>query len=289
MGMLVARQLPTLGGVADHTYVECGTGAKAWGCFGRKAGGHEIRRAPGSTIRADAIAGSDEHAGITCYLLNGVCHQAANRILDPAGINASGARGYGLSTAVYGPFGRPRFPPCFSPFDDKPGVWGDLAECMPSLSVPGSSPDVPLMTSRDWVYLRDVQRIYWRSAGSEPTAPRDFMMQMDLFQQFAVYRLPRLGSEEPLRFHQLLAQRFSFEQKRVAAEGRYSEHGSFAQFAADFDELTISFQDALGELLNAEDFVGLLDVRKDERIVLADPEIVRELSNRRTNDPGATF
>ena len=90
MGILVAKRYPTklFLKLADHTYVECGTGKKAWGCWGGKTGGTALRQAPGSTKRADRIAQTDEKANIKCYLINGVCHQAANRILLPAGITA---------------------------------------------------------------------------------------------------------------------------------------------------------------------------------------------------------
>lgn len=95
MGTLMVMTYPTnlLAKAADHTYVQCGTGNKAWGCWG----GNELRRGTGSTNRADKIAQPDEKAGIKCYLINGVCHQAANRILISAGITVRGARGYNVS------------------------------------------------------------------------------------------------------------------------------------------------------------------------------------------------
>ena len=98
MGTLVVMAYPTklFLNLADHTYVKCGTGGKAWGCWGGNTGGAQLRRADGSTSRADAIAGGNERGGIKCYLINGVCHQAANRILFPAGITVRGARGYDL-------------------------------------------------------------------------------------------------------------------------------------------------------------------------------------------------
>jgi hypothetical protein len=47
----------------------------------------------GSTLRADAIAEPDERAGITCYAINGVCQQAAKRILLAApGMTVAGAQ-----------------------------------------------------------------------------------------------------------------------------------------------------------------------------------------------------
>src|SRR5947199_331551 len=83
--VLVVMHYPTdlFADAADHTYVKCEGGGRAWACWGGKTGGKELRRATGSTQRADAIAERDEKASITCYLINGVCHQAANRILLP--------------------------------------------------------------------------------------------------------------------------------------------------------------------------------------------------------------
>ena len=74
MGTLVAMHYPTVlaFGAADHTYVKCGTGGKAWSCWGGKTGGTVLRGASGSTSQADAIAEPNERAGVTCYLINGV-------------------------------------------------------------------------------------------------------------------------------------------------------------------------------------------------------------------------
>jgi len=70
MGTLVVMRYPTslFANLADHTYVECGTGGKAWACWGGKSGGTALRRNAGSTKRADAIAAPNERAGIKCYL-----------------------------------------------------------------------------------------------------------------------------------------------------------------------------------------------------------------------------
>ena len=91
MATLVVMHYPTslFANLADHTYVKCGTGGKAWSCWGGKTGGALLRQGVGSTNQANAIAEPNERAGIRCYLINGVCHQAANRILFAAGITAS--------------------------------------------------------------------------------------------------------------------------------------------------------------------------------------------------------
>src|SRR5262249_49242562 len=133
MGDLIAMRYPTelFANLADHTYVTCGS--KAWSCWGGKSGGTELRRGTGSTIRADEIAGANERAGITCYLINGVCHQAANRILLPAGITVRGARGYEVSEALFGPSGRAGATVELrkAPFDQPTGTTGDLSASTP--------------------------------------------------------------------------------------------------------------------------------------------------------------
>src|SRR5262245_5244182 len=137
MGELIAMRypIPLVANLADHTYVECGTGARGWSCWGGKTGGTELRRGDGSTSRADQIAGADERGGITCYLINGVCHQAANRILLPAAITVRGARGYEVSEALFGTYGRPGgvFGLCRAPFDQHTATAGDLPGCAGSM------------------------------------------------------------------------------------------------------------------------------------------------------------
>jgi hypothetical protein len=132
MGTLIAKKYPTklALGAADHTYVECGTGAKGWSCWGGKTGGVAFNSGAGSTARADAIAEPNERAGISCYLINGVCHQAANRILFPAGILVTAARGYWLSVAIFGPYGKAGAGPCNGVFNQHAGVTGDLGACI---------------------------------------------------------------------------------------------------------------------------------------------------------------
>ena len=44
MGTLIAMAYPTslFADQADHTYVKCGTGKRAWGCWGGKTGGRVL-------------------------------------------------------------------------------------------------------------------------------------------------------------------------------------------------------------------------------------------------------
>ena len=51
MGTLIAKKYPTklFLKAADHTYVECGTGGKAWSCWGGKTGGTAFNSGTGTT------------------------------------------------------------------------------------------------------------------------------------------------------------------------------------------------------------------------------------------------
>lgn len=97
------RSGPTLY-LADHTYVTSSDGY-AWGCWGGSIGGNQICQGNGNSAVAACLSQPNSHAGIT-YLITGVCHQTANRILYPAMVIVSGARGYWLSSLLYGTYGR---------------------------------------------------------------------------------------------------------------------------------------------------------------------------------------
>ena len=115
----------------DHTYVvaEDGSG-RAWGCIGRASdpNGREICNGLGSVDQAQCLARTDGTAGIR-WGITGVCHQAANRILHPAGVFVSAALGYRRSIALYGAYGRV-FPkgPHYSPSGKF--QWDELKACL---------------------------------------------------------------------------------------------------------------------------------------------------------------
>jgi hypothetical protein len=106
----------------DHTYVGSDDGY-CWPCWGRSAGGNPICSGPGSSVVADCLSQPNSEAGIK-YGITGVCHQTANRILDPAGILVDGASGYGISEFVYGTYGS--------------GSWPQRPLCASLIANPGS-------------------------------------------------------------------------------------------------------------------------------------------------------
>lgn len=282
MGTLVAMHYPTTIALklADHTYVECGSGGRAWACWGGKTGGMDLRAAAGSSRRADTIAQPDERANIRCYLINGVCHQAANRILLPAGITVRGAKGYGISEALFGPYGRPGGWFCPGRFPKYSHVSGDLPACTPDLPMEdagetdgGQDAEYAAYLDRQLALYEEAEPLF-SARGAKRAEIVEF--SVDMFSHMAAFRLG--GQFEGALEERLLDIRRRTERDRVRVEEAYAGRDlKPADFAQEFDALTESFQDEMAEALTPEQYRMLYDVAPDERITLADPEIIREL------------
>lgn len=290
MGTLVVMRYATslFANLADHTYIQCGTGAKAWGCWGGKTGGEELRRATASTRRADAIAAADERAGIQCYLVNGVCHQAANRILFPAGITVRGARGYDVSEALFGTYGRPRGPfgTCLSPFNQHPLVTGELPECAEPRAKhqPGARKTraiAPEERRRERKYIKDVLAIYGeneRTARSPKglRGPDLAAFHLKLFMHKAEYSLgPRLGKSLSAKLKDI---RMSAEWSRMKIEDLFThKEMKTREFVEALNKETILFQEAAANALKPAQYRRLLGLKPGDTVVLADPRIVKSV------------
>lgn len=292
MGTLVAWHYPLaiLGNQGDHTYVACGNGGKAWSCWGGKTGGTRLRSAPGSTLRADAIAEPNERANVKCYLVNGVCHQAANRILFPAGITVAGAGAYWLSEAVYGTYGRPRgfLGFCEAPFHQHPDITGDLPECAEEepapmgLAAPETEPQPPGMAN----YLSRVNAAYTQAGapggggpggGPFAMAPEEAgAFQLELFALLTDYKLGEdyrgtSGGEA------LMSARGDFEQRRDEVERAffYREMG-VDEFVQAYNDLMVDFQRQSAEILPEAGYRALLAAAPEEPLVLGDLDAARQ-------------
>jgi len=284
MGTLVVKRYPTnlFLKLADHTYVECGTGKKAWKCWGGKEGGMVLREAPASTKRADMIAQPDEKAGIACYLINGVCHQAANRILLPARITVRGARGYSVSEALFGPYGRIGFWPCKSPFEKYDTITGDLSPCISEKMVASIEKQTAEEKS-ELKYIQKTLEIYSKSEKQIMTkslSPEDVRnVHLELFMNMVDYKL---GTE--LESKQLS----DLREVRNNTEGLIEEAQQLGtimtknntmninkEYVVTFNKITESFQDDVANLLSADSYEKLLGVDRDERIILSDPTILK--------------
>ncbi len=288
MGTLVAMRYPTslFARGADHTYVMCSTGARAWGCWGGKTGGAFLRHGDGSTNQANAIAEADERAHIKCYLINGVCHQAANRILLPAGITVLGARGYGVSEALFGPYGRLRGPfgTCLSPFDQHTGVTGDLAACLGTRVKMARKAGRPLVQSvqelaREQKYLREALKLYGRARAAMKVrkavaGPELEGFHAELFMLKAQFNLhKRIDKSLAGKLRNL---RISTERSRMKIEDWFSHNEMKPlEFVEAFDKETLVFQEAAAGVLKADQYKSLFGLNRGEAVVLADPAIVK--------------
>ncbi|HVO65766.1 MAG TPA: hypothetical protein VMT12_04705 [Syntrophales bacterium] len=251
---------------------------------GGKNGGTAFNSGPGSTKRADSIAKPDERAGITCYLVNGVCHQAANRILLPAGILVSAARGYSVSSAIFGTYGKVGFWPCSAPFDQCTGISGDLPECVAFSGLKAEepmAPTLPLLEGEDR-HIRTIKQAYntFNHLGATPLEAMKF--HADLFDREVEFRLGdglgeaanglRLAKEtvELSHWHMVDA----FAQKQISP----------VEFIKTFNSMTLKFQDDIASALNKAQYVKLLDLECDERVILADPEIIEALYGKEVSN-----
>lgn len=275
MGVLVAKRYPTklVLGLADHTYVEC-TEGKGWGCWGGKTGGAALRSAHGSTRRADTIAQPDERAAIKCYAINGVCHQSANRILWPARITVRGARGYKLSEAIYGPYGRFRalFGLCNAPFDRHDHIDGDLPECMFQVAARAQAE-----VEDDAQYLEQAVEIYERYGPLGAMADGDDAM-IDLHVQlFLLLGRRELGPKRAGAAEKVAGIRAEEERERIEIERAFAERKlPLELFVKEVNDLTDRFQDRLAEAMEPEDYSLLLGFLPGDRVHLVDPDIARE-------------
>ena len=284
MGTLVAMHYPTklAFGAADHTYVMCGNGGKAWSCWGGQTGGAVLRSGSGSTSQADAIAEPNERAGVTCYLINGVCHQAANRILFPAGIFVTGARGYGVSSALFGPYGRPRGPlgTCRAPFNQHTGVTGDLPLCVTAPA--GIKAAEQVSSPQESTYFSRVSQAYGQvgtlgaeRAGMGEGALLEFMVQ--LFDYQIEFRLSDRLDGKPLdqmRDH-MRGLRASTEKSRIDLENQFAKREiPVMEFVLRSDLEAIAFQKEAARVLKPDEYEALFDLKYGEVVALADPEIV---------------
>lgn len=278
MGELIGKVLPTLANLADHTYVECGTRRRAWGCWGRKAGGQILVRGTGSTRRGDKIAQSNERAGVTCYLINGVCHQAANRILLPAGVTVRGARGYGISQAIYGVYGRVLVWPCRGRFKRYKSETRDLPECVQPPKKRRSRPRrVVSDTDRlNWSYVRSVVALYDQvdEIGETFGALEAGGFEMKLFMHMAEFQLgPALDQTLGAKLRRVRAR---VERRRAPLErARFASAIGDREFVDRINQVTLKFQDEMANSLKAEQYESLFEIERDERVILADPEVVQ--------------
>lgn len=287
MGTLVIKCYPAFFSrdkVMDHAYVECGTGLRAWSCWGGKAGGNAIAVGAGSTRRANRIARPDERANIRCYAINGVCHQAANRIAFPAGLLALGARGYGLSEAVFGPYGRPHGPLglCAASFDKHTGVTGDLEQCAERDE--GAVVKQPAATSLPTPaehkrYIDRVLEIYDKALGPAVAGlTLDDAQRTELGVRLFLNKAQfNLGGEAD-RHQRMLEEIYrDFDRRRSDREDAFLHREiNASQFAVELNQRALDFQHKVAGSVRKEHYRALMDLEPDQFVMLVDPSLVEQ-------------
>ena len=274
MGTLVAMHygidIAGISEAADHTYVKCGTGRVAWACFGGKSGGNTLRDGTGSTRRANNIAGSNETANINCYLLTGVCHQAANRILLPAGITVRGARGYSISQALFGTYGRPKFLLwCDSEFHRHSNVRGDLSDCIPG---PTATMEYvrPRSSSEEsyWRYIKDEIEIY-----EQADWQWDDELSDRLFTHMIRFLIGPLLSDNLERNLREVRRGIERQLHDLMEDTNELSH----EYVEEFDRITTMVQHHVANTLSPLEYRLLFDLSPGDEISLADPNIIAEI------------
>ena len=295
MGTLIAVKYPTklFLKLFDHTYVMCGTGRVRWPCWGGSSGGTAFRSATGSTMRAALIAGADGRAGIACYLVNGVCHQAANRILSAGEATVRGARGYWVSTALYGAYGRSSgvAGTCASPFEQHLGVTGDLPDCIPGPGAGWEPADVKLSGDRvgsdgmidggadrdEQAFMADMRRRYaerGQAAMRDVESSRAF--QLELFDALVDFRLGADADADGAK-DMLMKVRARVEDVRIPLDIAIANRTiSTEAFVDGYNALTERFQDDVLNAVGGARYRQLFDLDPGDRVVFGEYDTARE-------------
>ena len=241
----------------DHTYVLSSRGQR-WGCFGRSQGGEEICRGPGDSSLADCLACDDSRAGII-YMVTGVCHQAANRILNPANIIVSKARGYPYSSSLFGDYG-------IGPWPQYQTCLRDQHETPSYVSGPSGLEEAPS------AYIIDVVGLGEYS----PMPPLTGKFRDDPRQQaFRKAIDERLGLDYDLgkRRGLLHAQSESFSDQDKLIESFQKGRLSADSYFAELTLLTRKCFSKYEKILSKDDFVKLFDFQPGEIPPPGDPEL----------------
>ena len=290
MATLQGHAIPlagVLGKLADHTYVTC-TGGHAWPCWGRSAGGKVICSGTGSSEQAECISKPESHAGLI-YAVTGVCHQTANRILWPARVLVTAAKGYWISSLLYGTYGRGAAEWAALRAGCR-GLSGEIPDCMvPRMDlteVPETGPD----ESR---YVEQVQALYAQTpATGEELNMRAMPQQGDaLLNQdltlLASYRIQ--AGEGSKQVKDLIDLRDEFYVRKSRLDGLVQmDQISVAGYVEEANAGVVNFQQGCQDILGDDDYTQLTGLKPGETVTLIDPEIAAKTLGRGGPAPAPT-
>jgi hypothetical protein len=280
MATLRGHAVSTLFGLADHTYVTC-VGGYAWGCWGRNSGGRIISTGTGSSAQANCLSWPSSTAGLI-YGVTGVCHQTANRILWPAGITVSRAKGYWASFLAYGTYGTD-VPAWLIKIGVCSTSTGEIPQCAakaratPSTSKlnAGEAPPDP----KDRALVRDIKALYLRGVSPQEHKRRSMMKgpadlkiigsETKLVLQHRLGKTVRAANIKDIQTIQMEL----FSKKEAIAKHLHEGNISGEELAQKINgAVNKSLKDCL-KSLGKENYAKLLELEPGEMVNVVDPKI----------------
>jgi len=249
-------------GLTDHTYVTVGD--VHYGCWGGSKGGKVISKGTGKSKKASCMANYaciDGTAGIA-YGISGVCHQTANRILKPADITVSKAKGYAASTLMYNKYGL-----------GEPGWIARKMKCLKTwnpfkssqLGEGGSEKALMEQVSRGELSLKDA------------TSNLKFLELQDLINDVSDSQL--ILSDEKLNKIISLQDDLAIETESVVRGMRLMS--SSDEFVQHKNNNLNALLKSLSTVLSDEEYESIFKFKVGQEIIVVDPEILANTLNER--------
>jgi hypothetical protein len=287
MAQLTGFALPVQGlRFWDHTYATSDDG-HIWPCFGRSSGGSVVARGSGDSALADCLSRPIDmnkvppvFAGLK-YGLTGVCHQAVNRILYPAGITVAQARGYRFSFALYHQYGS--------------GPWPELAGCVTMVSKGGSELKASQRPARSTVSKSKDARLSRRVLGiySQPRVFERLGSDENALalgrEEFRALTDTYLGEDyDQAKVAEVarLQQAMQLEQRTLARRFESGELDAETYLSSLNDLITRTFAQS-EKVLGRADFAKLFGLPAAEAGNLVDRETFLRVPTRKPRDPAA--
>ena len=251
MARFYGHAVSMVGGFTDHIYVTSSEG-RVWPCAGRSEGGRMIRSGSGSAWLASCLAGAHSTAGII-LTVNGWCHQMANRILRPAGIDVSEARGYRFTKLFYGKYGKD------VSADES---WPELDHCLKLQAKPEfheeGTPFLSGVTPPDGGPMAMPARL-------------DQMLDEHLGVDYAPAKRARLQQLAAGAEHEQNELVSAFQSKRITSD----------EYLQRFTRLTGDLFTSYEQVLGRDDFVRLFGAPPEHALDFLDPELFRQAHGSR--------
>lgn len=221
-------------------------------------------------------------AGIL-YGVNGVCHQAANRILYPAGVTVCKAAGYAVSSYAYGDYGGTIIPNPFTRIFIPDPLWPRIFEkCQTELKASiESKTESYIKNTPESLYIQKIVDLYSNLVDMPTNSDHNVLMEKanELITKNFEYLLEfRLGDKVDSQItNQIQKQQLDLlKGKDKKVEELFNGDISVEKYVKEVNDLVgdalISLQENLGK--NIYEKIFNLPLRK-EGFLLIDPDIAK--------------